>query len=479
MKPTRALCLLSLFVSAQSQGNEDGVVEIDFEPMGPGDIGPVFIGPEGPPGPEGPGPRKGPQALDREGELDQVLQEMLSPPDGPDDVRGGRFVGGPGDKVFNDAPPEGELIIEDDGPIPADMRSRIPGAAIRDLFPPAQVQVIDEQACAQAINAVPPCRALPPVQACLQDPTRGICFELIADPPPECRTPEVMAACEDGRPAGSDGPPGVMPPDAIMEDMMREMDQAFREQVLPVARRAAGEDGLPDSCSREIKTYCKGAPSQLHCLGKHAGDISEGCRKDVGKSVPFLCSDAIDRYCDVLTGGILSCLSGQLPSLEGPCKDAVVTTRHIIKKSNTQKASVTDPKSGQRKTITPQAANPQQREASLDAKLSTQHREASLDEQLSSLKHSATKPAPQRKLGGSLLDVSDHHDENKHPLATAHYTRPPLAAVLVPLMLLIGGFGGIFYFRPDVAAKLFRSRHDADARPLTAGTELVRPIGMA
>lgn len=289
-------------------------------------------------------------------------------------------------------------------------------------------------------------------------------MQLIADPPPECRTPEIMQICEEGSPApdARDGP--GFPPDAIIQDMMQQMDQAFREEVLPMARRAAGADGLPPSCGKEVKTYCKGAPSQLHCLGKHPNDISEACRKDVGKSVPFLCSDAIDAYCDVLTGGILSCLAGQLSNLEGPCKDAVVATRHIISKTNTQKASITDPKSGQRKTITPQA-NPQQREASLDAKLAR------------SLKHTATtetKPAPQRKLGESFVDVSTHNGD-KHPMAKAHYSRPPMAAVFVPLMLIVGVFGAMFYFRPDAAAKLFRSPYDADARPLTAGTELVRP----
>merc|ERR1719424_1825592 len=110
-----------------------------------------------------------------------------------------------------------------------------------------------------------------------------------------------------------DGPRGEIPPDAIIQDMMREMDQAFQDDVLPQARNVAG---APDSCARELKAHCRGAPSQLHCLGKYASDISDKCRADVGKSVPFLCSDAIDRYCDVMTGGILTCLTGRLDRLE-------------------------------------------------------------------------------------------------------------------------------------------------------------------
>merc|ERR1719463_767834 len=75
------------------------------------------------------------------------------------------------------------------------------------------------------------------------------------------------------------GPPRKMPSgeDAIIQDLMREMDQAMVQQVMPMAERSA-EENLPSSCSKEIKANCRDAKSQLHCLGKHNADISDQCR---------------------------------------------------------------------------------------------------------------------------------------------------------------------------------------------------------
>merc|ERR1719321_1868884 len=140
--------------------------------------------------------------------------------------------------------------------------------------------------------------------------------------------------------------------------MMRDMEQSSRDQVRP------GVDKLPDSCQKEVRSYCKGAPSQLHCLGKHASDISEGCRADIGKSVPFVCSDAIDRWCDIITGGILPCLAAKLPELDPPCKDSVVLTRKVVAKVNARKATGTGSKGSAKNS-----QRPKDREAALDAKL--------------------------------------------------------------------------------------------------------------
>merc|ERR1719335_1237906 len=126
---------------------------------------------------------------------------------------------------------------------------------------------------------------------------------------------------------------------------------------MPVAEQAA-EENLPSSCSKEIKAHCKDARSQLHCLGKYNADISDGCRADIGKAVPFLCSNEIDQYCDVLMGGILSCLGNQMKNLQGPCKDAVVATKKAIQKVNAKKPSQPAPKS---------KASLSAREAHLDA----------------------------------------------------------------------------------------------------------------
>merc|ERR1719387_2896273 len=122
------------------------------------------------------------------------------------------------------------------------------------------------------------------------------------------------------------------------------MNDEFQQQLLPIVQQAQEDDALPKSCSPELKAYCKNAKSRLHCLGQHSQDISDTCRADVGKSVPFLCSGPIDAFCDVLMGGILSCLANHLNDLDGPCRDSVQATKHIINKVNTQKASVKDPK---------------------------------------------------------------------------------------------------------------------------------------
>lgn len=131
-------------------------------------------------------------------------------------------------------------------------------------------------------------------------------------------------------------------PDPLVMDMLQEFDHAFREETLPGINAAGASDGrrAPETCHADLKKHCRSARSQLHCLGKHKGDISEKCQRDVGKSVPFLCSGPIDRFCDVLQSGVLSCLMGHLPNLGDNCRDAVLDTRHVIKKASHQKAHV-------------------------------------------------------------------------------------------------------------------------------------------
>merc|ERR1719362_1627060 len=102
--------------------------------------------------------------------------------------------------------------------------------------------------------------------------------------------------------------------------------------MLPAMHQAGGGMKAPVSCRADLQRHCGAARSQVHCLGQHEGDISEACRNDVGKSVPFLCSQSIDRYCDIMQSGILACLSSHLGSLSDTCRDAVTATQRVISK---------------------------------------------------------------------------------------------------------------------------------------------------
>lgn len=141
--------------------------------------------------------------------------------------------------------------------------------------------------------------------------------------------------------------------DAVMQDMMQDVDPGFSRDVLPIARRAASVSGTLDECQDDAKHLCAYEASALHCLGTHASEISDGCRKGVSKSVPFVCASAIDKWCNVGSKGILGCLVKRVPQLNGACRDAVVAARQLITQLNTKKVAVTDPKTGARTVSTP------------------------------------------------------------------------------------------------------------------------------
>lgn len=443
-------CLALLSESAHATRRGPGIpsgglppemVEIDFEPMGPDDGPAMMMGRDGPPEMlvEGPSSTRGaaksrslgPQTGLSEKELDDVLSDMLGKPskaakDAPSDLPPGipaelasAIPGGipDGAEVVLGDGPDGAEIVEIDGPppemmmagppggIPDDMRSSIPMSALKQLFPPGQV-IIEED----------------------------------------------------------DGPNA--PPDAVVQDMMREMSEEFQQQLLPLAQQAAADDALPNSCGKELKTFCKGAKSRLHCLGQHSQDVSDTCRTDVGKSVPFLCSGPIDKYCDVLMGGILSCLGNRLKDLDGPCRDAVTTTKHVINKINTQKSSVTNPKTGQKHSVVPKTkASLSQREANLDAKL------IGLAQDSSTSTHEEKVPA---SMPARLLGQHDNAHLAPTQISPKRKTQasPPFAAVFVPFSLLVASAAAIAYFRPVIAAKLMQQE---TAKPLTVGTELTNP----
>mmetsp|Transcript_77328 Transcript_77328/g.145847 ORF Transcript_77328/g.145847 Transcript_77328/m.145847 type:complete len:495 (-) Transcript_77328:94-1578(-) len=360
----RRLSLISsCFVALPAFVGAGGPFEIEFEPMGM-DIGDssadslfdMMAKPIGPPSQEGefvissarPSMR-GPSKHGREAEMDQMLTNMLGsmlgvPPKGrphglPMSTHG---RGTPYGEVVIEGPTGTEVMSLGGGPedlLNEDVRNKIPGDLFRELFP-GPLGMMSVQA----------------------------------------PHPQPFSA-----------------PDAFVMDMMQDLDRSFARDMMPSIHKAASQERTPNSCEQDIKTKCQGARSHLHCLGYNHDSISETCRKDVEKSVPFLCSQAIDKWCDVLEQGILSCLYGHMDSLDGKCRDAVLTTKKVINKVNTQKAAMVDPETGEKQMSIPeakaeidkmldsrmpkflalhgpeakssQAANPTQREAHLDAKL--------------------------------------------------------------------------------------------------------------
>jgi len=123
-------------------------------------------------------------------------------------------------------------------------------------------------------------------------------------------------------------------PDPVVLDMLGTVDHVMRDVMTPGLHSMGSASQAPASCHADLQKHCPKARSQVHCLGLHSEDISEPCEKDVGKSVPFVCSHAINELCDVLQGGILDCLKGQLGKLEMPCKDAVLTTSKALSHLN-------------------------------------------------------------------------------------------------------------------------------------------------
>lgn len=117
--------------------------------------------------------------------------------------------------------------------------------------------------------------------------------------------------------------------DPMIEDMLREVEEADRESFARGVRHRSWGD-RHQACKEDLTKHCKDNKHQLHCLGKHAEDVSPACRDNVGKSVPFLCSADIDMLCDTLQSGILPCLEGQTSRLSGDCLDAVQATRKVV-----------------------------------------------------------------------------------------------------------------------------------------------------
>jgi hypothetical protein len=153
----------------------------------------------------------------------------------------------------------------------------------------------------------------------------------------------------------------VAPPDAtdmMVTNMMQHISHMFRDTVMPTIRSLQQTE---HACAAEVKSMCnatqKKAKSHLHCLGQHSQNIGDKCRVRVGKSVPFLCHQAIDQWCDGLDRGILPCLADKLEELQGSCRDAVIATHGVIAKVNTQKASLLNPVTGETLVYMPTSAS--------------------------------------------------------------------------------------------------------------------------
>lgn len=137
-------------------------------------------------------------------------------------------------------------------------------------------------------------------------------------------------------PGASEGHP-FDAPDPLILDLLggeddEEGDLGIQRALMPMIRHAHAEGSQPDpgSCKQDIADKCRGQRSHVQCLGKNSDSISDACRRDVGKSVPFVCSFAIDRFCNAMQQGVRECLGQRLQELSGDCRDAVLATRHVI-----------------------------------------------------------------------------------------------------------------------------------------------------
>lgn len=343
-------------------------MEVEFEPVGPGDAPPPELldmlrrlGAE--PGPGGggqwPPPSLRPSAHGGEAEMDQAIEGMLGGllrgPPGPL-LRGGApppfggplpmLQGGPpfGGAVFLDGPPGGPppplellgpggpevLALGPDGPemigLPGGAgQPASPADAFRDLFPGPLMEVSEVES-------------------------------------------------PDGTVIEFDSPFGGAP-DPHVVDMMQGLGREFQNEMLPAIHKlrerpaSSGAWHAPRSCRDDLQKLCLDNKHKLACLGKRRDAVSEACRRDVGKSVPFLCSGEIEGFCTPTSQGILPCLAGSAGELAPACRAAVAATQGLVTRARTQKAVVTNPATGEKKVHVPTAEPAAQRERRLDSQI--------------------------------------------------------------------------------------------------------------
>eukprot|EP00928_Gymnodinium_smaydae_P032792 TRINITY_DN23665_c0_g1_i1.p2 TRINITY_DN23665_c0_g1~~TRINITY_DN23665_c0_g1_i1.p2 ORF type:complete len:436 (+),score=91.61 TRINITY_DN23665_c0_g1_i1:77-1309(+) len=302
LRATKILALAGAYLrDCLANADFPSTIEIQFEPIDgsadmPGDLLNLLGG--GPPM-GGPHSHHGaPSTHGREAVMDEMLTSLLS--GGPPPGMGGHGHGGHAPEILFGSGPLGgtsQIIVETPDKMTS-KRSAFPVEMFRDLFPGP--------------------------------------LELGA--PVEHPTP-------------------FSEPDPFVHNLLRDIDKPFLSLMSDIQKTVGGRR-LPNSCVDDLKTHCQAARSQLHCLGQHADVISAKCSADVGKSVPFRCSNAIDQYCDVLQDGILDCLGKHVSDLPDRCKDAVLATHHVISKANTQKAAVVETSSGAKRESVPSGTAP-------------------------------------------------------------------------------------------------------------------------
>jgi len=218
-------------------------------------------------------------------------------------------------------------------------------------------------------------------------------------------------------------PVQVAPPDAtdmMVTNMMQHISHMFRDTLMPTIRSLQKTE---HACAVEVHSMCNAtqnkAKSHLHCLGQHSQNISDKCRVRVGKSVPFLCHQAIDQWCDGLDRGILPCLADKLEELQGSCRDSVIATHGVIAKVNTQKASLLNPLTGETlvymptsASTAPKTANDKKAETTAMPVLQAVQQEVKLDKVLAT-------PAPWLQSAAAELPVPMQVDQRRGVLVKA------------------------------------------------------------
>jgi len=287
--------------------------------------------------------------------------------------------------------------------------------------------------------------------------------------------PLVMEQGHSGRRAAS-----FSDPDPLVMDMLQAMNSDIQEALLPLIHGANRARTAPRSCDTDVQKHCSKERSQIHCLGQHQDDISESCRKDISQSVPFLCSRAIDKFCDVLQIGILECLSGHLGDLEAQCKDSVVATRHVIAKVNTQKATVKvgDTKNGVKTVHAPP------RTLSLLSNAAAGEGPASPASD-PAVGESSGAPLPEKPAGAKVLDFAALVAEAEHAaklrLPAESWSAPWKVVALgfcAAVVCIALNFSEVFFFSRRVSSLLkpYMSTEGASSTPLMGGQELAKPV---
>lgn len=154
-----------------------------------------------------------------------------------------------------------------------------------------------------------------------------------------------------------DGAPG----DRFLGDMLSGVDRGFANQLLPVLQSRVAQ-GSDHPCDKDVKKLCPHADAPLHCLGLHSDEITQACKGQVKNTVPYICSQQIQRFCsDDLDRGIIPCLEDNGKSLGQDCQDAIVAARHALsslKASQTKASNTLQGKPAPKAAVAPPGALP-------------------------------------------------------------------------------------------------------------------------